>query len=56
MLPGNESESFRDLVEGYLDEAMAYESDTNFVGLDGSPRMPITDKDNPHGLSNLFPE
>ena len=55
-IPGNESERFRDLLEGYLDGAMANVSDTDFVGLDGSPLMPITDEDDSHGLPNLFPE
>ena len=55
-ITGNESESFRDFLKGYLDDAMAYESDIDFVGLDGSPLMPITDEDDSHGLPNLFPE
>ena len=55
-LPDNESERFRDLLEGYLDGAMTNESDTDFVGLDVSPIMPINDEDDSHGLPNLFPE
>ena len=55
-ITGNESERFRDLLEGYLDGAMAYEIDTDFLRLDGSLLMPITDEDDSHGLPNLFPE
>ena len=54
-LPGNESEFFVISLE-YLDGVMANESDTDFVGLDGSPLMPITDEDDFNGLPNLFPE
>ena len=43
--PGHESETLRDLLDGDLDEEVDYESDTDFLGRDGSPLAIITGED-----------
>ncbi|CAI5731698.1 unnamed protein product [Peronospora farinosa] len=54
--PGNESQTLRDLIEGDLDEAVDYESDTVFVGPDGSPLTTLTGEDDSSHAPNPFPE
>ena len=54
--PVNESQTLRDLYEGDPDEAVDYESDTDFVGPDGSPLTTITGEDDTRHAPNPFPE
>ena len=43
--PGAESKTLRDLLDEDLDEVVDYESDTNFMGPNGSHLATITCKD-----------
>ena len=54
--PGNESQTQQDLYRGDPDEAVDYESDTDFVGPDGSPLTTITGDDDSRHPPNPFPE
>ena len=54
--PDNESQTLRDLYEGDPDEAVDYESDTDFVGPNGSPLTTITGDDDTRHPPNPFPE
>ncbi|CAI5737337.1 unnamed protein product [Peronospora farinosa] len=54
--PGSESQTLRDLIEDNLDEAVDYESDTVFVGPDGSPLATLTGEDDTRHAPNPFPE
>ena len=53
--PGAESKTLRDLFDGDLDEEVDYESDTKFVGPNGSPLATITgEDDNSRALSSFL--
>ena len=54
--PDNESQTLRDLYGGDLDEAVDYESDTDFVGPDRSPLTTLTGEDDTRNAPNPFPE
>ena len=54
--PDSESQTLRDLIEDNLDKAVDYESDTVFLGPDGSPLSTFTGEDDTRHAQNPFPE
>ena len=54
--PGTKSQTLRDLIEGDIDEAVDYESETVFVGPDGPPLATVTGEDDTRHAPNPFPE
>ena len=53
--PGHESKTLSDLLEGDFEEMVDYESDTDFLGPDGSPLTTITGEDDSLRAPHPFP-